>query len=320
MKQQVSKTLIGGFVVGAVALVFAGVMIFGSGKMFEKKSKFVLFFEGSVKGLNVGAPVLFRGVEVGSVTDILLIGDTEKMSLWIPVYIEIEQSKIRIVRGKRDPKTNFPRMIELGLRAQLQAQSLVTGQLMVELDLHPGTPLKPSGIKDKYTEIPTIPTTRENVAQTIKRLKLGELSHNISAAVAGFERLINSPNLSGSLSALHQTLDDARKLVSHVDTKIDPLTTNINTTLTDAQELLNNIDVQVEPLADSIRKTAAAATKAFKHAEQTLKAVEGVVGNDSPMMYQVNDTLRELSDAARSIRIWADYMDRHPEALLSGKK
>lgn len=338
MKQQVSKTLVGGFVVGAVALVFAGVMIFGSGKFFEKTSKYVLCFEGSVKGLNVGAPVVFRGVEVGSVTDIVLFGDAEKLSLRIPVYIEIEQSRIQIIRGRRDAKKNIPRMIELGLRAQLQSQSLVTGKLMIELDLHPDTPVKLAGIDDKYVEIPTIPSTLENIVQTLKNLKLDELSHNLSLAVAGLERLINSSDVTGSLSALHQTLKDAGKLVRHVDGKVDPLTSNMNKllvnvdakidplaanmnhTLEDAQNLLNNVDDQVKPLADSLRETAAAATNALEHAEQTLKAVEGTVGKDSPFMYQTTQTLKGLSDAARSIRVLTGYLERHPEVLLSGKK
>ena len=94
----------------------------------------------------------------------------------------------------------------------------------------------------------------------------------------------------------------------------------MNATLKDAQKLLNNVNGQVEPLADSLKGTAAAATKALENAEKTIKAMEGVVGKDSSVMYQMNDTLRELSNAARSIRIWAEYMDRHPEALLRGKK
>jgi paraquat-inducible protein B len=320
MKQQVSKTLVGGFVVGALALVFAGVMIFGSGKIFEKRVTYVLFFTGSVKGLKVGSSVLFRGVEIGSVTNIELIGDAEKMSLMIPVYVEIQPSKIKVIHGVRDRKKQLPQLIKRGLRAQLQSQSLVTGQLLIELNFHPNTPVRLVGIEHKYVEIPTIPSTQETLVETIKKMDLKELAQNLNKAVAGIERLINSPDVTGAMGALHQTMKDTGKLVRHVDGKIDPLTTDMNATLKDAQKLLNNVNGQVEPLADSLKGTAAAATKALENAEKTIKAMEGVVGKDSSVMYQMNDTLRELSNAARSIRIWAEYMDRHPEALLRGKK
>jgi len=341
MSQHVNKTLIGGFVVGALALVVVGVLIFGSGQLFKSMNTYILFFDGSVKGLNVGAPVLFSGVKIGSVKDIRLQADMTDKTIRTPVIIEIQPARFEVIRGEPDPdpRKNIEQLIESGLRAQLQTQSLITGQLMIEMDLWPDTRVKLSGnIGHGYVEIPTIPSTLETLTQTIQDLKLEELVQNLASAVAGLEKLINSEEVSetfrvlnetvletktliqntdiriGNLaSSLEETVRDAQKLVRRVDGQVAPLTSNINKTLGDAQHVLGNVDSQILVLAESVDKTAEKAT-------ETLVAAEALLNKNSPVVYQMTKTLKELSDAARSIRLWAEYLERHPEALLRGKK
>lgn len=341
MSRQANKTLIGGFVVGALALVVLGVLIFGSGKLFRSTKTYIVFFDGSVKGLNVGAPVLFRGVKIGSVKDIKLQADMLDKTIRTPVFIEIQPSRFEVIRGKPgpDPRKNIEQLIESGLRAQLQTQSLITGQLMIELDLRPETQIRLSGnIGHGYVEIPSIPSTLETLTKTIQDLKLEELVQKLASAVAGLEKLINSKEVSESFavlnktivetqnlihntdkrigtlaSVLDETVRDAQKLVRRVDGQVVPLTSNINKTLGDAQQFLGNVDSQMMALAEKVDKTAEKAT-------ETLVAAEALLKNDSPVVYQMTKTLKELSDAARSIRLWAEYLERHPEALLRGKK
>ena len=89
-----NQAVIGAFVVGAVVLAVVGVIVFGSGKMFQKVNHYVMYFEGSVKGLNIGAPVTFRGVKIGSVVEISLHVNPENLKFHIPVVIEINKGKI----------------------------------------------------------------------------------------------------------------------------------------------------------------------------------------------------------------------------------
>ena len=341
MSQHANKTLIGGFVVGALVLVVAGVLIFGSGRLFKSVNRYILFFDGSVKGLNVGAPVLFSGVRIGSVKDIRLQADMKDKTIRTPVIIEIQPARFEVIRGvpDPDPRKNIEQMIESGLRAQLQTQSLITGQLMIEMDLRPKTRAKLLGnIGQGYVEIPTIPSTLETLTKTIQDLKLEELVQKLASAVAGLEKLINSNEVSASFrilnetiletqtliqntdrrigtlaSGLDETVRDAQKLVQRIDGQVMPLTTNINKTLGDAQHVLGNMDSQILVLSESVDKTAEEATK-------TLIAAEALLNKNSPVVYQMTKTLKELSDAARSIRLWAEYLERHPEALLRGKK
>jgi paraquat-inducible protein B len=346
MAKQTSKTLIGGFVVGAVALIVAGVLIFGSGKFFQESYKYELYFRGSLKGLSVGAPVLFQGVQVGSVTDITIQADAEEQTSQIPVTIEILPKKFKVVRGKRrsDPYESLTVMIERGLRAQLQLQSFVTGQLMIGLDYYPDTPVRLVGIDPEYPEIPTIPTPLETLAKTFRDLNLEELVTRVMSAVKGIEKFVNSPELTGSVSSLHMALEDARKLIGNVDNQIEPLATSIDTTVKDYGKLARDVDSQVKPVLSNVNETVKdfgklardldsqtdpimlgieealkEAILALKQARKTLAVAEADLSEDSPTMYELNNALREISAMARSIRQLADYLKRHPEALLSGK-
>jgi paraquat-inducible protein B len=345
MAKQTNKTLIGGFVVGAVALIVAGVLIFGSGKFFQVSSKYVLFFRGSLKGLNVGAPVLFQGVQVGSVIDITIEADAEDQTAQIPVTIEIHPKKFKVVRGKRasDPYENLPLLIERGLRAQLQQQSFVTGQLMIGLDYYPDTPVRLVGIDTDYPEVPTIPTPLETLSKTFRDLNLQELVNRVTSAVKGIEELVNSPDLKGSISYLHLALEDTRKLIGNIDNQVGPLATTIDATVKDYGKLARNVDSQVKPVLSNVDETVKdfgklaqdldrqtdpvmsemekalkEAILALKQARKTLAVAEADLSEDSPTMYELNNALREISAMARSIRQLADYLKRHPEALLSG--
>jgi paraquat-inducible protein B len=348
MAKQASKTLIGGFVVGAVALIVAGVLVFGSGKFFQERSKYVLFFPGSLKGLSVGAPVLFQGVQVGSVTDISLEASAEDLTLQIPVTIEIHPKKFKVVRGKRrkqsDPYETLSVLVERGLRAQLQQQSFVTGQLMIGLEFYPDTPVRLVGIDTEYPEVPTIPTPLETLSKTLRDLPLEELVNRVMSAVKGIEKLVNSPDLTGSISSLNLALEGARKLIGNIDSQIEPLAVSLDKTIKDYGKLAQEVDEEVEPIGDEVEKTLAAYRKlaenvdhqvdplisslhatlkaarlALEQGEKTLATAEYTLSEDSTTIYELNNSLKEISAMARSIRQLADYLERHPESLLSGK-
>ena len=141
MAKQANRMMIGGFVVLAVIIMAASLVVFGSGKFFKKTNKYVLYFDESVKGLSVGAPVLFQGVPVGSVTNIILQADLVKMKTQIPVIIEIEPERWKVRTGERNYRKVAAKLIEMGLRAQLIMQSFITGQLMIQLDFYPKSKL-----------------------------------------------------------------------------------------------------------------------------------------------------------------------------------
>ena len=333
MSKQANKTVIGGFVVGAVALVVAGILIFGSGKFLAEKETYVMYFKGSVSGLNVGSAVVFRGVKIGSVTNIALYADPADLSVRIPVFIGVKPDKFKIVGGRaqmHSPKKVLELLVERGLRAQLQMQSLVTGQLMVELDFHPDKPIKLVGADPEYMEIPTIQSDLEELVKRIEKAPIEEILNKLLSAVEGIESIVNSKEVKESLVTLDQTLKDMHKLVLNIDSRIEPLASGINETVRNFGKLAHNIDGKVEPLVSSIDETMGDIKKLAQDIdakidplvssiENTVKALGATIGEDSPLIYQLDETLKGLLAAANSIRVLADYLERHPESLIRGK-
>ncbi|MBW1959978.1 MAG: MCE family protein [Deltaproteobacteria bacterium] len=350
MSRQGSKTLIGAFVLGAVALVVAGLVVFGSGRLFTKTYKYVMYFDGSVKGLSVGAPVVLRGVKVGLVSDILLLTDSKNMTIQIPVFIEVQPGKFKevgelsAIPAKKDPERIIKDLIALGLRAQLTLQSIVTGQLMVELDFHPETQIRLVGIDRRYPEIPTIPSPLQKLTKTVERLPIEEIFTKLSSSLSGIANVVNSPGFSESVQAFNLAMTDIGKLIRNIDSRVEPLAISLEETLSATRDLMKHLDRKVEPLTDgleqterelqkmlkviriradrlsaSIERTSRSANVALIQAEKTLKTISDLMGEDSPFIYELTRTLQQLSAAARSIRVWADYLERHPEALIRGK-
>jgi len=270
MSKPVSKTMIGVFVVGAVVLVVLALLVFGSGKFFSKKSIYVLFFDDSVKGLNVGAPVLLKGVKVGQVKNIKLLADPEDLTFFIAVYIEIDKETFTLIEHeehsmileKMSHYAYLRPLIARGLKAQLQTQSFVTGQLIINIDFYPEKPVRLVGIEEEYQEIPTIPGSMEQLTKTLQNLDFEKLYNKIMDVVSGIDKIVNAPGAKDSLPALRDAL---------------------------------------------------------RQAQQTFDSVEATIQKNQKLGYDMDSTLKELNSAVRSLRALADYLERHPEALIKGK-
>jgi paraquat-inducible protein B len=309
MAKQANRMMIGGFVVLAVILMAASLVVFGSGKFFQKTVKCVMYFNEPVKGLSVGAPVLFQGVQIGSVTSITLQINPAKMQVQIPVFIEYEPEKFQVGAGgpkmPRDPRKNISTLIEKGLRAQLGMQSYITGQLVIQLDFYPNTPVTLQSIEKDYVEIPTIPSTSAKLADAMEKLDLNSLEKHLQSTLAGIDRFVNNPDLTASIRGLNETLQDARKLLARIDRQVDPLSNDLKKTVKDFGKLAVSVDAQVGGVAASFDKTMAAA--------------RGVLSENAPLIVDLQNTLQEISAMSRSIRQLSDYLDQHPEALIRGK-
>ena len=309
MAKQANRMMIGGFVVLAVIIMAASLVVFGSGKFFQKTVKCIMYFNEPVKGLSVGAPVLFQGVQIGSVTSIVLQVDPTKMQIHIPVIIGYEPAKFQLagvgLQAWRDPRKNIPKLIEKGLRAQLAMQSLITGQLIIQLDFYPNTPVTLQGIDKEYIEIPTIPSTSAKLAEALEKLDLTKLEKHLESTLDGIDRFVNNPDLSASVRALKDSLQDVRQLLTRVDRQVDPVSDDVKKTVKEFGKLAANIDARVGGLAGGFDKT--------------MSAAKGVISEDSPLVVELQNTLKEISAVSRSVRLLANYLEQHPETLIRGK-
>lgn len=330
MKQKASKTLIGVFVLSALGLGLAAVVVFGSGRFFTEKYRFIMYFENSVSGLEVGAPVLFRGVPIGSVTDISIDADSKKLHFYIPVVVEILGGKVTLDSVRKSggatmmearqqrPEELLKDLIARGLRAQLSTQSFVTGQLAVSLDLLPDTPVRLVG-DSPLPEIPTVPSEFEVLAQTFKQLPLRELVERLTRAVEGIERLVNAPETKAFPAKLDAVLDSGEGLMNELRAKVDPLAASFDRAATSFSDLAGRLGERADGLSASAQKTLAVLDATLAEGKAALAGIQKVVNPASPTVTDLNRALSELAAASRSIRTLADYLERHPEALLTGK-
>ena len=230
MGSKISPTTIGAFVVGAIVLVIAGVLLFGGGKFFQEKLPFVMFFDSSVEGLNVGAPVIFRGVQIGQVTEISAIADPQTFDVRIRVKIEIVRGVIKVgEEGQRfqDQRQGMEGLIRKGARATLRMQSFVTGLLYVAIDFLPDTPVRLLGLDPTLPELPTIPSEMDQLKSTIqqamaelRKLPLEAILTEVLAVLKRASTLLDTPELKQALVALRDVMTDTRQLVANADHQV----------------------------------------------------------------------------------------------------
>ena len=287
MSKQANKTVIGAFVIGALALIVVAIAVFGSGRFFRERRTHVSFFEGSVKGLRIGAPVAFRGVTIGTVTAIRVKFITEDLTFRIPVFFEIEPDRFSgiKVQDERASGELLQKLIERGLRAQLATQSLVTGQKYVNLDLNLDAPLiftaeKIPNFKNQHkyiVEIPTTPGSFQKIERALSDLPLTEIIEEARSALKGIERTVNSPEIGDSLKYLRQTLKEMQEMVRRMDSKIDPLAAAMEDTVRDVQKLAQNADRKVSTLGASIEQTSDSARATLDDARKLIRNVDGQI-------------------------------------------
>jgi paraquat-inducible protein B len=325
MAKPVNSALIGAFVLGSVILAVVAVLIFGSGKFLSRKAKIIMFFDNSVKGLNVGAPVVFSGVRIGSVTDIQLLMDPSKVSFTVPVIAEILPEKVTMVGADHRPVDRyFKVLVAKGLRAQLQVQSFVTGQLMVGLDFVPDKPARfMRGGAGKYAEIPTVPSSFQELSRTLGDLPIQELVTKLTSAVDGLNKMLNSPVVTASLNSVDLTLRETVKTLKTVNRHLEPMISSLSDTTDNIRSATGSIDRALQGergLPAQLERTFASARSAIGQAEKTLAALEGSSSETSALSGDLAGTLEELRKSARSVRFLSDYLQQHPESLITGKK
>ena len=255
---------------------------------FTTKVPYTVYFDDSVRGLNPGAPVEFRGMRIGTVKDVRLQIDAANDRVRIPVTIEIEPGRIEFAGGTEPaPGQVMEALVERGLRAQLQSGNMLTGQLLVDLGFHPNAPPGKLLHDGQYPEIPSVPSELEALTASVSgvlaelaALPLNELVQDLRNTVQSLNRLASSPKA-------EQTLE------------------SLSVSAAALQALLDDLDQEIGPLIGQARGTLAAAA--------------ALVGPESPVRYDLNALMKELAGAARSIRVFADYLERHPDALLRGK-
>jgi paraquat-inducible protein B len=329
MSKKANPATVGIFICVALALGVGAILLFSSARWFSKTQKVILYFDGSVLGLNPGAPVKFRGVTVGSVREILIRHNQHEHDPAIPVIVELDQS---VLNQKSDYAVNISdkqvvrAMIDQGLRATIEAQSIVTGLLYVELEFRSNpAPARFHQVREEYLEIPTQQTKIQLLIENIADIDFKQLMNQMSALAADLQtnlgslnlkdvnngltnllekltQLVRSDDLTNSLSGLHKTLDK-------LSARIDPLADEAQGALVDARKAI--VDAR-EAIGD--------AKKSLSHLNDTMQSAQNLIAPQASLRRELSTTMQDISEAARSITTLADFLNRNPNALISGRK
>lgn len=344
MSRKANPTIIGIFVVTAVALLSAAIIILGGGKFFRNTREWVLHFDGSVKGLSSGSAVVFQGVRIGEVRDIRINIDREGR-ITTPVIIQLDSSLIDFENKDINAREEFAqtkKIINRGLRAQLQTQSFITGQLLIQLSFHPDREAVYRAPDKSLPEIPTIPSTIEELSQILNKLPLDDIVNNIHSLTENLDQLMKSAEIKEGLALLNDTLKRAESLMLMIEDEMVALSKDARTVLKSTDKLITDNNGRISSLLDDLEKTSRSTRESVETLSAELKAITGktdaqltkfletatitteqagnMIAGQSDFRGRLNETLEELNSTLRAVRLLAEHIEQHPESIIRGKR
>lgn len=342
MKKANPKT-VGGFVVGAVALGLGAVIVFGSGRFFEERKTVVSFFTDSLQGLQIGAPVEFRGVQLGTVTDIFVQVDPETLEFLIPVVYEVNPSRIHGAEAATDEEGGrLDELIDKGLRAQLVSKSFVTGQQSIQLDFNKGAAVTLVETDLSYDQIPTIPSPMAEIKQSMEEV-LGEITGLLRQVTAVFsddnrqaigETLENveqfTEHLSEVITELRTAVQDVSRITATIESEkqnIAALFDNANATLVAYKDLAEGANGLISENSEGIGKAISGLRAVEGKFAKLADAVATLVAENrtgfrdfsNDGLYEIRNLAVDAQAAMEQIRRVMEEMERDPARFFLGR-
>ena len=314
--------VVGAFILGALGLSIFGILFFAGTRWFTRNSELVVFFRESLAGLDVGAPVTFDGARIGSVKSLTIRVSPETLSARIPVVLEIEQGRFTQADGKSVAEAfDYEALVKAGLRAQLALQSLITGQLRVDLAFRPDTPPTLVGAPDGLPEIPAVPSELGQLRNELTGLQLRQLSESAQRALTALARL--SDHLDADLGPVTRdvqaTLSAATRTLQEANAAVHQVQTDASTALHDLDLLLIDGRQQLASRGGELGRTLITINHAAGQAETLLGSLNGLAEPRSAFRGNLEASVRDLAATASALRGFAQSVERNPNALLMGR-
>lgn len=323
--------IIGAFVTAALLLTVGMVMFFGSSSLLSKSTRFILFFDQSVNGLNDGSLVKFRGVPVGSVERILIRADGQHPdSTAIPVVIKIDRTRLENDLGVMDEAfdpVHIQDSIDKGLVAELSLESFITGQLFVEFSFNPerSPDLKwHLAGESEMMEIPTLSSSLDEITDDvasiiadISALDIEKLNNNVNAVLENTAMVlagIDSEEISRSVTGAADSVTAFIKSDEFAQTL-----QSAQLTMQEISDTVKSYDLHDGPLAAKLDTWTSGFAATLEEFQKLTAQTGDMMAPDGSLRYELESMLRELNRAARSIRELADYLEENPNSILTGR-
>ena len=328
------KAAVGGFFLVGVGILIFGIMALGGGQLFSKDVKFNIWFDTSVSGLSLGAPVVFRGVDLGTVTSIGLAVTSDMSNALIPVVVQIDsENLVRAAGGgtaTEDEAAQIIRnMVAQGMRAKLQMSSIITGQYRIALGFHPGIePVYRSG--DPQWEIPSVTGSLDNMTKALDQMPIQEMLANLENTLDRLGAIIMSGEIERCLTSFANTMENADTLLASMQSlpgSLNTLLVDIDKAVVSANKAIVDADKTINDFGDDI----APAMVSFQHAMDdlagTARELSRFVARTSKelsptahMYVEMEKILKEFTALSRSVRSLTNTLDRNPEVLIQGRR
>lgn len=330
MKTKVSPAVVGLFVLGALALGMIALLSFGGLSLFSKPQRFMVYFDESVHGLDLGSPVKLRGVRVGRVVDLEIHYDDAANRSVVAVTCELNRNVITDAKGAQLRVTgpgDVQMMVDHGLRAQLGVLGLATGLLFVELDFADPQlyPVTAQADVPKYVVIPSMPSaiseyqaSISEILNDLKKVDFAGISKDIKTLLASTNKKVNDLDLKGLTDKVGRAADAVTALVDSPDAK--QTMANLNGALVAARTAMERIDGQVGPISDELKKTLTEAQTALKTLDSTAVTTRRFIQQQNQVGDDLTSTLRQIAEAAAALDNLAAAIERNPSSLVVGKK
>lgn len=318
MSEKNNHFTMGMFIVGAL-LIAVTIIKFAIGTGFgEDKETVIMIFEGSVKGLSIGAPVTLRGVEIGQVTAIELQLESDSAKLIMRVEADISGENIRRTGDLREDLLD--EMIDHGLKAQLNTQSILTGLLYVQMDFHPEKEIILVDINTPYQQIPTIPTNLERLTQELESFDLVKMAKDIENIATNVSKFVGNEEFQNLPAQFSTAISSITALSVQLQTQVDSTGSRLDNLLDNTNTTVNLANAELPEIALLVQKNLTELKQAINQFETGMQNFNGLVDYDSTTVYELNRTLKELGEAGRSLKDLVRALEEKPESLLRGRQ
>ncbi len=330
MKTKLSPAIVGAFVIGAFALGLISLLSFGGLTLFSKPQRFIVYFDESIHGLDLGSPVKMRGVRVGRVTDLNVRYDEKNNHSVVAVVCEFSRDKVTDPKGviiNLTDRQELQTLVDRGLRAHLGVLGLATGLLYVELEFQDPKdyPADNRAMELKYVVIPAVKSaisefqaSASEILANIKKIDFAGLSRELTGLLGDARKRLDGVDLKGVADQWKRTGEKVEAIVA--DPELKKTVANLNGAITDLRGVLAKIDSQVVPAGKELTETLAAAKTAVNSLNDAATTTRKFLSTHSGLGDEVVGTLSQLNEAAAAVTRLADFLERNPNALLTGKK
>jgi paraquat-inducible protein B len=324
VSRRANPTFIGLFLIGAIVIVLAATAMLAGKSWFRSKTTFVSYFRESVNGLEDGAPVKFQGAPVGKVTKMLIQIDEHDKTFLVPVEYEIDVKRLTTALGTYVDLGRLPvlqQQIADGLRAQLQTESLVTGQLYVELTYRKDG--KPPQLEPRETRWPEIPTTPSLMAAL--GTGAGSVVEDVVKVLFKVNEMLAAIDIPAINTAVVASAQSVRRLVDAPELRaalkeVPTMTAQLSRTLARVDTLAATAGAAIDPMAAELKSATKEMNATLLALRKTIEDTHGVLSTDSGLGYGLEEALANLKDATNAVRLLMNALEQNPDMLLRGKK